>query len=613
LRTKAPASAITRFAAACLVLVPLACGDRSATDSVLTVDDPDYLGAVGDGRLSLGEAIELASGTLSLDALDRTERAAIRGTPGARSADSIRFAPGLRVAVRRRAERVVSILPPLTGAGDEIDGSGATLDGSLLGEEPQESSTETLWITDVELAPRSIAPLLVTAATGVRIHHLTVERVPGATIVVTAPPGGAASGIRIFANTVDGLGRNSFSDGIIVIAGANAASSRLRDVAVEENTLRDVHAGIVVSTGSAFGPGQIVRDCLVEEVSIARNRIVRPLTAILAFAGQASLEASTEDNALVDLEVIDNVIETPLDVGILVSTTQPLAAGRTARNRIERLRFAGNVITAPRDLARSNTGFFLTGGEILFGGESFDDLFTELTLEDNTVSGLATGMLLVAGDAERCGPCRVERSTIDGVVLRRNVWDVRQTGLLVAAGSSFETAGTTAGNRLRNVRFEGESITAEGVGVVLAGALAASLPLGGDFLAGGIEFPGYRRPADLVDNRFIGVSLRGSTIRAPIAVSVQGCTVNDTKDVARSSGVEDLALEENVIVESSNPITLLGGVVVVRGRAEDCEVRSVAAARNTSETGAPIAAIFVPEAAVDGAPPDSVRGNRVVP
>ncbi|MBM4244955.1 MAG: hypothetical protein FJ148_14260 [Deltaproteobacteria bacterium] len=207
MRTNEPASAITRFAAACLVLVQLACGDRGATDSVLIVDDPDDLGAVGDGRLSLGEAIELASGTLSLEALDRTERAAISGTPGARSADSIRFAPGLRVAVHRRAERVVSVLPPLIGAGDEIDGSGATIDGSLLGSEPQESSTETLWITDVELATRSIAPLLVSAATGVRVHHLTVERFPGATIVFTAPPGGAASGIRVFANTVDGLGR----------------------------------------------------------------------------------------------------------------------------------------------------------------------------------------------------------------------------------------------------------------------------------------------------------------------------------------------------------------------------------------------------------------------
>jgi hypothetical protein len=599
-------------AAACLALPQFACGDRGATGAVLTVDDPDSVGAVGDGRLSFSEAIELASGTLSLDALDRTERAAVDGAPGARSADSIRFAPGLRVTVRRRAERVASVLPPLTGARDEIDGTGATIDGSLLGNEPQASSTETSWISDAEVRARSIAPLLVTAATGVRVHHLAVQSFPGAALVVTAPPGGAAAGIRIFANTVDGLGRDGFSDGIVVIAGANAAPSRLGDVAIEENTLRDVHAGILVSAGSAFGAGRSVRGCRVDGVAIARNRIQRPLTGILAFAGQASLDASTEENALVDLDVIDNVVEAPLDVGILASTTQPLASGRTARNRIERARFAGNVITAPRDLARSNTGFFLTGGEVLVGGESFGDLFAELTLEDNTVSGLATGMLLVAGDAERCGPCRVERSTIDGVVLRRHTWDVRQTGLLVAAGSSFETAGTTAGNRLRDVRFEDEDITAGRVGVVLAGALASSLPLGGDFLAGSIEFPGHRRPADLLDNRFLGVSLRSSAIRAQVAVSVQGCSVNETEDVARSSGIEQLVLEDNVIAESSSPITVLGGVVVARGRAEDCEVRSLVEAGNRSDVGTPIAAIVAPEAAVEGAPPDSVRGNRVV-
>lgn len=601
---------------AALLALVASCSDGGVGDeagAILQVDDPDFRGALGDGRLSVAEAIELASGALPLAALDPAERRRAVGVPGADSPDRIRFAPGLRIAVRRQAGPVETTLPPLTGSGDVIEGNGASIDGSALAGEPQRSSTEVLWLTDTEYGTRSIAPLLAIAASGGAVRDLTIESFPGPAIVVVGRTGEGVSDVRVSGNTVQGSGRDSFSDGIVVLGGSNADGSRLADVVVEDNVLRDVHAAIIAVAGGAIGPGRSARACRLERVTIARNRIERPLTAILALAGQAALEAGSEDNLLADLEIVDNDVDTPLDVGILVSTTQPFASRVNARNRIERARIAGNAIRAPRDLARGNTAVFVTGGQIFAGGDSIDDALVDLTIEDNSASGVATGLLLIAGDAERCGPCAVGGSVIDGATMRRNVWDVRRTGIIAAAGSSFETAGRSSGNRLRDVLLEGEEIVAGEVGIVAAGALASGLPLGGDFLAGSIRFPGYGEPAELSDNRFVGLDVRDSRLSAPTAVAVQGCSVSRTEDVARSSGVERLALAGNVIEGSSAAITVLGAAVVASGSARGCEVVSVTETGNATPSGEPVAAVLLDQAAVEGAPADSVSDNRVIP
>jgi hypothetical protein len=398
-----------------------------------------------------------------------------------------------------------------------------------------------------------------------------------------------------------------------VIAGSNAEASFLGDAVVADNVLRDVHAGVVVAAGGALGEGQTARRCRLERITIARNRIERPLTAILAFAAQAALGSTSEDNLLAGLEILDNHVDSPLDVGVLVSTTQPFASLTNRGNRIERARIAGNTVVAPADLERGNTAFFVTAGQIFAGGDSLDDAFTGLVVEDNAATGVATGLLLIAGDAERCGPCAVDGNRLEDVMVRRNLWIVRRTGIILAAGSSFETAGVTSRNQLRDVVLEDEDVTAGEVGVVVAGALASGLPLGGDFVASSIRFPGYAEPAELVDNRLVGFTLRNSTVSAPTAVAIQGCSVNRTEDLAHASGIERLVLEGNVLAGSSGGVVVLGGAVVGSGRAESCAVAALTESGNTSPLGDPVAAIVVAEAAVEGAPADSVRDNRVTP
>jgi hypothetical protein len=479
--------------------------------------------------------------------------------------------------------------------------------------EPQASPQEVLWITDTEYGPRSIASLFTVTASDIRIHDLAIENVPGAAFVVVGGAGDGVTGVEIVRTTVQGLGRNSFSDGIILLGCSNSEGGFLSDVLIEENVLRDVHAGVVAFAGNALGRGQSARRCRLERLTIAENRIERPLTGIIAYAAQASLEAAAEENRLAEVGIVDNVIDAPLDVGILLSSTQPFAAATNARNRIESVRIAGNAISSPVDLDRGNTGLFLTGGQTFAGGASVEDAVTNLLIEDNRVEGVATAVLLVAGDAERCGPCETRASTLDGVTMRRNTWHARATGVLVAGGASFEAAGLVSGNRLGNVVLEDEEIEAGLVGVLVAGGVAASLPLGGNFLASGVRFPGYQEPGEITDSRVVGFALRRSTIRALDAVVLQGGSVTATEDTVRASGVERISLEDNLIEGERSHVAAFGGVVVDAGRVEGCAITSLVEAANRSQAGEAVTALIVQEVASGAAPQSSVVGNRVVP
>lgn len=604
----------------CLVLIsPVllsACGDRAepaARASIITVDDAHFRGELGDGRLSLSEALEIAAGALPAAALGPVERALVQGTPGAASQDTIRFVAGLRVRLERQPEPVVAILPALRGTGDEVDGSGATIDGSALGEEPQASPVEVLWITDTSYGRRSVAPLLVVTASGARVHDLTVENVPGAALVLAGTAGDGVNGVEVSRNVVRGLGRNSFSDGIVAVGSSNADAGVLEDVTVADNVLADVHAGVVVIAGGAIGEGRSVRGGRLERVTVTRNRVERPLTAIVALSGQALLDAESADNLLADLAITDNVVDAPLDVGILVSTTQPFAARASVANRIVRPRIAGNRITSPPGLERDNTGLFITGGQVFAGGTSHDDLLSDLRIEDNVVEGVHTGLLLVAGDAERCGPCATRGSAVDGVTSRRNVWRARATGVLAAASASFESAGSLAENRLSDVLLEDEEIEAGTTGVVIAGGLAASLPLGGSFLASGVRFPGYREPATIASSRVSGFTVRRTRVTAGDGIVVQGGSVNATEDEVRDAVIERVTVEDSVVDGRRVGVVVLGGVVVDSGTVTRCEVRGLVVAGNTTSRGAPVGAIALDETTTGTAPPDSVRDNRVVP
>lgn len=82
--------------------------------SEIVVNSPADPGELGDGLLTLREAMRLATGRLSTGSLGAGEMAQVSGTPGAASSDVIRFDP---VVFPREVPVSIRVLPPTAGPG----------------------------------------------------------------------------------------------------------------------------------------------------------------------------------------------------------------------------------------------------------------------------------------------------------------------------------------------------------------------------------------------------------------------------------------------------------------------------------------------------------------
>ncbi len=599
-------------------LLASGCGDRGASSGgTLTVDDADFRGAVGDGALSLTEAILLATGELDMGALGARERARIDGSPGRGRRDEIRFAPGLVVSIRRQEEAVDSILPPLVDPGDSIVGDGARLDGSTMEGRPQPGRIDVTIVTDVSFGTESAAPLLVLAASETTASGLTVDSVPATAIAIAGGTGDGVRGIRVTGNVIRGLGRNTASGGVGAIAGFNADGRSLLEVEIADNQIDDTASGVFLVAGMSVGDGETARANVAGRIAIRRNRITRPLTAIIAYAANATRSGGAEDNLLHDLAVEANEVEENLDVGILISTTQPLGSGATARNVLRSVGVRDNRLIVPSDFGRWNVGLYLSGGQLFYSGSSEDDLLEGLTIERNVVEGHYAGVEVFGGVAERCSDCTVRRSVVRQVVLRDNTWHARRTGILFAAGSAFEAAARVEACEISDVTIEHETVETTDAGtasgIVLAGSIAANLPLGGPFFCSGIRFPGYEEPGTESSALLRDVVVRDSVVRAMSGLVVVGGTMSYTEDTIAGARVTDVAIEGNVIDATTSGIVFSGGVVVGEGRVEECRVEGASATDNRTSAGTAVSALSLDEATAEGAEPTSVRGNRVIP
>ncbi|HYC24349.1 MAG TPA: hypothetical protein VEI94_16685 [Candidatus Bathyarchaeia archaeon] len=588
------------------------CGDRggAGAGAVLTVNDPDFQGTVGDSLLSLTEAIELATGALAPGALSAGERARISGRPGAGRPDRIRFAAGLTIAVRAVPESVDSILPPLTDPGDAVEGLDVVIDGSAMGGQPQAGRQEAVFFTDLQNGTAAIASLLVVAASRVSVSGLTFANLPATAIVVVGSAGEGVEGVNIRGNTVRGLGRNTPSGGFSATAGVNASGNTLSDLTIADNQISDA-AGITVLTAIAIGAGQTAQQNRMARIHIRGNRIERPITGIIGYAATAQLGASALDNALDDLEISGNQIIENLDVGILTSTTQPLDSGPTARNLVQGVRIADNTLRSPPDFGRLNSGIYASGGQVFSGGTSDGDRFEGLTIERNVVDGYATGLQIYGGIAERCGSgSGTSNSSLSGARIHDNLWQNVTTGVLVVGGAAYEIGGSVQASQLTDVVLERETIAAREAGLVVSGSLANGLPLGAPCLACNREFPGYHLPGEERDNRLGGLVVRDSRIAATNPVVIFGGTMTQTEDTILASAVSDVTLEGNTI-DGAPGVIVGGGVVTGSGTVRDCTVDGVRLSGNHDAAGNPLQPIVVDEVATGGAPPASVSGNSV--
>ncbi len=97
--------------------------EKGATIIVNSTADAD----VRDGELTLREAVLLASGELTEDALKDDERDQVDGTAGSDRADNVVFDDSAFPADGTEVIALESALPPLLGGGDVVDGKGVVI------------------------------------------------------------------------------------------------------------------------------------------------------------------------------------------------------------------------------------------------------------------------------------------------------------------------------------------------------------------------------------------------------------------------------------------------------------------------------------------------------
>jgi hypothetical protein len=100
-----------------------------------------------------------------------------------------------------------------------------------------------------------------------------------------------------------------------------------------------------------------------------------------------------------DVEIARNHVLENLDVGIGMATSVLLADAGGSRNVVERVSLRDNDCFTPPGFGRLNSGFFLSGAQLVLGagGASDADHHDGLVVERNVLDGVATGALVFAG------------------------------------------------------------------------------------------------------------------------------------------------------------------------------------------------------------------------
>lgn len=590
-----------------------AAGRRAACSGAsLTVDDPDFRGELGDGALSLSEALSLATGALVPESLSPEERAHLAGTPGAGRADRIRLRPGLVVRLRRVAGPVDSILLPLVDPGDSLNGEGAVIDGRALGDTPQESTSESLAVVEGRFGPISMAPLLVVAASDVELSHLTIVDVPAQAVVVAGSPGGVAN-VLVHDTAITGPGLDVPSSGIVVVAGGSASDSTLTDVWLRGNHLSDLAQAVGLTAGGATGAaGAADRDRLAR-IHVAGNVVERASEGISLCGSAATLGAAARENAAEDVEIVRNELRGVLDVSMLVAASC-VVEGMSAGGRLERVLVERNSISVPPGLGRQNAALFVAGAQPVLSeaASSTGERVADLTVRANTVDGTFFGFEVVAGYAERCSDCLASGSAIEGVRFEGNSWRNVTIGAQIAAAASVESAGEVSGNALRGVVLSGETFAASLVGLEILGGFTAHLSLGGPFFLSEMEFPGFGLPGQVLGGELEDLAVEDGRIEAPNPVLVSGALGAMSEDLLARDRVRRVAIRRNTLVGGGTEVTVIGALLVGTddGQARDSSVAGVAVEGNENDAGDPVSVLALDQLAV-GAPAASLSGNAV--
>jgi len=518
-----------------LVLTSVCCGVALAgafttgwsaePPAVLRVNDPDGVGAVGDDRLSLAEAIRLANGDLSTTALSAKERSQIQGHPGANRADQILLTqilltpgagaqitlpaqPGIPVAgpaafKSGNTADLKSSLPALRGNdGDLVDGAGVILangpDGSAVGGVGMQISSSNFTLRNVTLRRWAI-PININPAGAAGIHKVTIRNnqiEDGGVIFTGSATDGSAnrsSDITIADNTILGpsaVGRanNALFNQPITITAANVAlpgsagdaapASSLEGVRITGNKTRGFGSGIAV-LGSSLRGGRIANVTL-RDVLVEKNEVIIDKDAVdpaFMLWGAVGMSGDIRDVSIENVRIVDNRFIGPV-VGVYMTaveqvfTTPPVEIQKV---RLRGVKFNGNRVEANSD--RCLYGIFSTTVfQEIAQGAAHDNLYEDIEFDGNRFTGCQIAAVMSAS-MNHAIPARSTGNVQRNLRVTNNVISAKKYGLMFTGGSiekgplmAAASGGHAEGNRIENIVVSDNRITVpDGTGVGIYG------------------------------------------------------------------------------------------------------------------------------------------------
>lgn len=441
----------TRVCLPALVLsLALATAGSAAFAATLTVDDRSATGSVGDDRLSLAEAIGVAGGVLSPDALSAAERARIQGEPGAGSADSV------RVALRKPAILTTPAgaafgLPFLTGnEGDVFDGGGAILQpaGALPGG----------------------AIGMLTRSSRIEIRRFSFAGYPLGLVIAATPGPDDLEQIRISGNSFSG-----YESGVVVVPNPSG-SKGLRGLLIEGNrfaTETGHNNAIAVLGASPDMPDAVAADYEVEDVVIRNNDIRGGVEGIGVFGGMAKPGTTVRDGHLHGVQIVGNRISDIFDLPIAVFAGFALGGGVVTRIEVSDVLVAGNRIATD---GTPSIHIWVVSGTAVGepGGLAEDNQLHDVAIARNRTSGggECPGGIQLQASQNELGGGTVRGNVLERVSVLSNSVSACGSGLALFGAVAAAGHGLVEGNELRDVHLVGNRLTDNVRGVIVSGAAA---------------------------------------------------------------------------------------------------------------------------------------------
>lgn len=465
----------------------------AAAAAVLSVDDRNVVGVVGDMRLSLAEALQVMAGDRSLSSLSAAERRRVAGDPRKAARRLVKVTVGRGVPVH--ADGPLPTLARLAGV--VLDGGGAVLTGSSAANGTAFLvASSNLTIQDFGIKGFGMGVAITPAGT-TEVSHVRLDRLhitaSSMCINITAADGSGSLGtvrdIRITRGRFQGVAGGSNLVGVNVVGQSGSIAGVVDGVQISDNWFGDhmlerVQLVGVQAVASATATGVVAKGSQLRNVTVARNTFTTcPDPCVLAYSALA-LGGQISGAGMHGIRIEDNVMPVS-GLGVVVISGYTLAGGSTDNSRLWDVAVRGNKIRPAGPAFAGKCQAILVVGDWtdFHAGLATTSSVSDVLVADNQVTGCARGVLVAGTFAVEEVSGSVRESAVSNVSVRNNTFEANTTAVQVAGAgldytrlwgkspTSLQAApAVLEGNSVRGVVLDGNTFIGNGTVLFVAGS-----------------------------------------------------------------------------------------------------------------------------------------------